>query len=269
MTQHVIGLSLALLVALFVVVGGFVATTHLLAFGVGGWLGNPRRVRASLRELLTALLLVPLWPFWLLLGGSYRRAFEGQGRATEQKNPVLLLHGFGMNRTQWVWLGRRLAKLDLGPVYGRTYFSPRSIAANAAHLRRMVDEILARENATKVDIVAHSLGGLVARYYIERMGGADRVGCLVTIASPHRGTKLGRLGLVTAARELIVGLPFEAQPVGVRYVGIWSPDDAIVQPAESASLANWGRDYVFDGEGHLSLLISPKVLDRLEVELRA
>lgn len=266
MTQYVIGL-IVLLFALGCFV--FVTFTYAMAFGLRGWLGHRRRVRASARELLASLLLVPLWPFWWLVGESYKVKLEGKGRATERKNPVLLLHGFAMNRTQWVWLGRRLAELDVGPVYGRTYFSPRSIAASARHLQRMVEDICARENAERVDIVAHSLGGLVARYYIERMDGARHVGRLITIGSPHRGTKLGRLGFVPAARELITGLPFEHRPEGVHYVGIWSPDDAVVQPADSASVATWGRDYVFEGESHLSLLISPAVLDRLATELRA
>lgn len=265
MTQYVIVLLLVFLCSCL----AFVVVTYSLAFGLFGWLSNRMRVRAAVRELVSSLVLVPLWPFWWVLGARYRRRWEGRGRVHAGRNPVLLLHGFAMNRTQWVWLGRRLAETELGPVYGRSYFSLRSIASSAVDLSRMIDEICARENTTQVDIVAHSLGGLVARYFIERLDGAKRVGRLVTIATPHRGTRLGRLGLVPVARELIVGLPFPEQPPRVRYAAIWSPDDAVVQPAESAALGEWGSDYTFPGEGHLSMLMAPSVLDRLTAELRS
>jgi triacylglycerol lipase len=62
----------------------------------------------------------------------------------------------------------------------------------------------------KVNVIAHSMGGLDARWYVGRLGGHERVASLVTIATPHRGTSvadwgLARLGRALAGRRLLDG----------------------------------------------------------------
>lgn len=250
----------------------YVFATYALAFA-GRDRGGARILRAALVELATTLLLLPLWPLWMIAGASYRAATEGEGEARGRRNPVILLHGYGMNRTNWVWLGRRLAKQGIGPLYGASYFSPQPVRESARHLQRFVERVLARERTDTVDIVAHSLGGVVARYYIERLGGGRHVGRLVTIASPHRGTLLGRFGVVGSAKELHCESPFIAelgQPAaGVAYTSVWSRADAVVVPACSASIEPAGEDVVFDDLGHLSLLLSGRVADIVAGRLRA
>jgi triacylglycerol esterase/lipase EstA (alpha/beta hydrolase family) len=252
----------------------YVLFSYALAFGVRRSVGpRPRLLRAALVELGSTLLLMPLWPLWLLVGATYQAAKEGEGHARGRRHPVVLLHGFAMNRTSWAWLAPRLLKRGAGPLYGTTYFSPQSVRRSAHHLRAFVERVIAREDAPRVDIVAHSLGGVVARYYIERLGGARRVARLVTIGSPHRGTVLARLALVPSARdmrhdsELLADLG--APKPGVDYTSIWSRADAIVVPAESSSIAPAGRDRVFDDLGHLSMLMSPRVLDAVAESLTA
>jgi triacylglycerol esterase/lipase EstA (alpha/beta hydrolase family) len=270
-------LSVARLVA--VVIGllvtsciAYVASTYGLAV-VSGRVRTAGVWRAMVNELLACLLLLPLWPFWMVLGASYAAAVEGEGQATGRRHPVILLHGLAMNRTNWIWLGRRLASRGIGPLYATSYFSPQAVRRSAQHLKRFVERVLAREDAEQVDIVAHSLGGVVARYYIERLGGKKRVGRLVTIASPHRGTVLGRIGLVPSAKEIMHGSPFlddlGTPSPGVAYTSIWSRADAMVQPPESASIAPAGEDRVFDNLGHLSLLMSTRVLDAVAERLKA
>jgi triacylglycerol esterase/lipase EstA (alpha/beta hydrolase family) len=242
----------------------YVAASYALAFGARGARGA-RLLRAALVELATTLLLMPLWPLWLLVGATYEARHEGEGRARGRRHPVILIHGFAMNRTNWVWLGARLAARGVGPLYGTTYFWPQRVRLSARHLGDFVERVLAREDAKRVDIVAHSLGGIVARYYIERLGGARRVGRLVTIGSPHRGTALARLGMVPSARELREGSELLGElggpPAGeVEYTSVWSRADAVIQPPESSSIAPAGSDRVFDDLGHLSLLLSPRVL---------
>lgn len=249
---------------LFVGCAFYVVFTFSFAFLGRAQAKRARLWRAALVELGVTLLMMPLWPLWWILGASYQSSVEGAGEATGGRHPVILLHGFGMNRTNWLWLGRRLAARGIGPLYGTTYFSPQSVRRSALALRDFIEHVLEREDARRVDIVAHSLGGVVARYYIERLSGAKRVGRLVTIASPHRGTLLGRLGVVPSARELTAGsrlLDDLGTPrPGVAYTSIWSRADNVVVPADSASIAPAGEDRVFDDLGHLSLLLSPRVL---------
>jgi triacylglycerol esterase/lipase EstA (alpha/beta hydrolase family) len=232
-------------------------------------------VRAALLEFGACMLLLPFWPLWLLVGASYEVAHAGEGEPRGSRHPVILLHGFAMNRTNWIWLGRRLAKRGIGPLYATSYFSPQTVRRSAAKLARFVASVRARENCERVDIVAHSLGGVVARYYIERLDGAASVGRLVTIGSPHRGTAVARLGaLIPSATEtradsaFLNDLPLAARN-DVHYTSVWSRADAIIEPPESASIVPAGEDRVFDDLGHLSLLLSPRVLDTVAERLSA
>jgi triacylglycerol esterase/lipase EstA (alpha/beta hydrolase family) len=178
-----------------------------------------------------------------------------------------------MNRTNWIWLGRRLAKRGIGPLYATSYFSPQSVRRSAAQLARFVERVRTRHQCERVDIVAHSLGGVVARYYIERLDGARAVGRLVTIGAPHRGTAMARFGpLIPSATETRADSAFLSElPLPthneVRYTSVWSLADAIIEPPESASIVPAGEDRVFDDLGHLSLLLSPRVLDSVAERL--
>jgi pimeloyl-ACP methyl ester carboxylesterase len=233
-------------------------------------------VRAALVELWACFLLLPFWPLWWLIGGSYRVAREGVGEARGPRRPVILLHGFAMNRTNWLWLGRRLAARGIGPLYGVSYFSPQPVRRSAERLARFVEHVRARTQCDRVDVVAHSLGGVIVRYYIERLGGAAHIGRVVTIGSPHRGTAVARFGVgMPSAGESRIGSDFwtELGPVaareGLQLTSVWSRADAIIEPPESASIAPAGEDRVFDDLGHLSLLLSPRVLDTVAERLSA
>jgi len=244
----------------------YVLVSYAMAFlGRGRPSPRARLARAMLAELGTTLILLPLWPFWWLIGSSYAATVEGVGKARGGRHPVILLHGFAMNRTNWVWVGSRLAAHGIGPLYATSYFSPQAVSRSALHLKHFIERVVAREDAERVDIVAHSLGGIVARFYIERLGGARRVGRLVTIGSPHRGTAHSTVfGWVGSAREMAPGSPFlddlGTPSPGVAYTSIWSRADAVVVPPESSSIEPAGEDRVFDDLGHLSLLLSPRVL---------
>jgi len=256
----------------------FVSVTYMHAF----WHRHaavplPDLIIAAGRELLALAFLLPLWPLWLIVGASYQARHEGEHHPGDAgRNPVILLHGFAMNRTNWVWLGRRLAKRGIGPLYGTSYFSPQPVRKSAEKLARFVEEVRARERAERVDIVAHSLGGVVSRYYIERLGGDKTIGRLVTIGSPHAGTRIGSFGaFIPSAIETRRASAFyqELGPLRphecVSYTSVWSLADAIIEPPESSSIAPLGEDRVFDDIGHLSLLLSPRVLDCVAERLRA
>jgi pimeloyl-ACP methyl ester carboxylesterase len=246
-------------------------------------------VRGAFTEIGTCMLLLPFWPLWMLVGASYEAALEGPGRrakpesggghptgSSNTRRPVVLWHGLAMNRTNWIWLGRSLARRGIGPLYGASYFSPQSVARSAEKLKRIVDAVCAKHNCERIDIVAHSLGGVVARYYIARLGGADKVGKLVTIGSPHRGTITSRFApLIPSVEEQRIESRFlqELGPLiahkGIRYTSVWSRADAVVEPPESASIAPVGEDCVFEDIGHLALLLSRRVRDAVAERLLA
>ncbi len=225
----------------------------------------PRLWRAIWREMIASLLLLPAWPFFLLLGAVY-------GARSTGKRPVVLVHGYAMNRTNWLWLGRKLAARGLGPLHGLSYFSPNAVADSAAKLGLYIERLCVDCGASEVDVVAHSLGGVIARYYIEKLGGAPRIRRLITIATPHRGTRWARFAVGRVRGDLAhesplvvdLGPPRLPRP---EITSIWSTCDNLVVPADSSRLGP--GDVVFDDLGHLGLLTSPRVADAVAERLAA
>lgn len=120
------------------------------------------------------------------------------------------------------------------------------IAVAARDLGRRVDQVLARTHATRVSIVGHSQGGLVARYYVRFLGGGTKVRSLVGLAPPNHGTTTPLvipgvlLGCVACAQQA-AGSQFLAQlnagdglPPPVDYTMIETRLDLVVTPFASA-----------------------------------
>ena len=236
-------------------------------------------MRGMLTELVATLVLMPFLPLWWLIGESYQAREPGHGDG-RRRNPVILVHGLALTHTSWLFVGHYLARRGLGPIYGTTYFSFQSVAVSAEKLSRTVAAVRARENADRVDLVGHSLGGVVARAYIEKLGGAAHVGRLITIGSPHRGTLYGRmrlfslLGLLPSVHQVgtsnFVDPPETiANDPRVTYHAIWSRADAVILPPRSSSLEPRGKDVVFDNIGHLALLLSRRVVRTIFAQLSA
>ena len=270
-----------LAVAALAFVGG-IAGFNVVTF-VGAFARAPRPrglLMAFIRELLANFLIIPAWPLMALLGARYEARIDGEP-GQRQRRPVILLHGYLMNRTNWLWLGAWLARRGIGPLYGLSYLTLVGAERGAEKLARLVEKVCRLESADRVDIVAHSLGGLVARHYIEELGGGRRVRRLLTIGTPHHGTAWARLAIGSARHDLSVARADaragSAPPAGVLYTSIWSPCDNLVVPAESACItarstsAPTGgvEDLVFEGLGHLSLLVSPRVASAVATRLAA
>jgi triacylglycerol lipase len=93
----------------------------------------------------------------------------------------------------------------------------------------------------KLDLVGFSMGGLVARYYIQRMSGLGRVQRLITVSTPHRGTWTAFLRWNTAARQMRPGSEFledlnkDSEVLRrIQFTSIWTPFDLMIVPAASS-----------------------------------
>ncbi|MEZ4368857.1 MAG: alpha/beta fold hydrolase [Kofleriaceae bacterium] len=187
--------------------------------------------------------------------------------------PIIVLHGFAMNRANFWLLARRLARAGLGPIVGFEYWTLGRTSTAARELARFVDEVRAATGAAEVDLIGHSMGGLVGRYYVGLGGGDGVVKHLVTIGSPHGGTEMSRFGVGRAAKELMLGSALLARlaaapaPTTTRLTAIWSRADALVPGSEEARL-DGAEELVFDDLGHLSLLGSRRVAAALIARLR-
>jgi triacylglycerol lipase len=121
-----------------------------------------------------------------------------------------------------------------------------TLEQSADELKQLIDARLGPRRS--LDMVAFSMGGLVARFYAQRLGGLARMRHLVTISTPHRGTRAAYLDPLPAVREMRPGSPFlqdldrdAARLARVSVTSIWSPLDVLISPAVSSRLA-FGSD---------------------------
>jgi pimeloyl-ACP methyl ester carboxylesterase len=202
-----------------------------------------------------------------LTGGVGTRPLPLTGRSHP---PVLLLHGFVDNRSVFALLRRSLRRHGWKHVMALNY-SPLTgdIRTAAALLGRHVERICEQTGHDQVDVVGHSLGGLIARYYAQRLGGDHRVRTLVTLGTPHAGTRAAPLlnphPLVRQMRphsDLIAELAEPAPGCRTRFVAFWSDWDETMAPAEGARLDHpdlIARNVHIAGIGHLTMPVHGEI----------
>lgn len=185
--------------------------------------------------------------------------------ADEPHLPILFIHGVFQNPAAFAWLKNRLAwagyrhfrEIHLFP-------SIRPIPVNAERVARKVEQMRREYDVPAVNIVAHSMGGILARYFIQLMKGDRHVRYLITLGTPHQGTTLSRLAVSPYLKELspqsetLRRLNASAPPVFSQGVAISGSLDLFVRPLERA---RWEgvRNIQLDGVGHAGLLFSRRV----------
>ncbi|WP_458245268.1 lipase family alpha/beta hydrolase [Streptomyces sp. MAI_2237] len=199
---------------------------------------------------------------------------------TEARPPVVLLHGFIDNRSVFVLLRRSLAQHGRQQVESLNY-SPLTcdIRSAAELLGRHIEEICERTGSSQVDVVGHSLGGLIARYYVQRLGGDLRVRTLVTLGTPHSGTSVVPLAnahpIVRQMRpgsELIEELKRPAPGCRTHFISFWSDLDHLMDPLETACIDHpdlMAQNVQVSGIGHLALPVHPAVATGIRQALDA
>jgi len=191
--------------------------------------------------------------------------------------PVLLVHGYVCNRGIWRAMRRLLGERVPNPLFTINLEPPLApIDDYLPQLATRVDKICAATGSGKIVIIAHSMGGLAARAYLARGVGAERVARLVTIASPHHGTEIARLGLGRNVRQMYCGNAWLAKLAeeetrrrsAVPVTCIYSDNDDLVFPTTSCRLSH-ANNIALRGIGHVSLLHSAHVADLLAQEIMA
>ncbi|MET7734070.1 alpha/beta fold hydrolase [Streptomyces sp. NPDC005402] len=185
--------------------------------------------------------------------------------------PVVLVHGtFANSVDNWLSLAPYLENrdycvfsFDYGQLSGvPLFFGLGPIDKSAEQLKTFVDTVLAATGAPETDLVGHSQGGLMPRYYLKFLGGAAKVNALVGIAPDNHGTTLsgitnllpyfpGIQDLLTthtpALADQVVGSPFltklneggDTVP-GVKYTVLATKYDEVVTPYRSQFLSGAG-----------------------------
>ena len=179
------------------------------------------------------------------------------------ETPILLVHGMVDNRSIFTVLRRGLVNRGFGRIETINYpVLTTDIRAAAARLGDEVERIASETGYERIHVIGHSLGGLIARYYVTRLGGDERVHTLVTLGTPHRGSYLAYAWNNSLTRQLRPGsglLQELAEPVRdcqTRFIVYWSDLDQVILPQGNAALHHEDlnvHNIELHGVGHGSL----------------
>jgi triacylglycerol esterase/lipase EstA (alpha/beta hydrolase family) len=243
------------------------ATPAGFRLGLRGWL-------RLFGEEFAASMLYSSW--FGPRASAHHRIFAGSSAP-----PVLLLHGYGCNSGYWASLTPLLeaaqisyATVDLEPIGG-------DIDGYVPLVQRAAEELCAAAGAAKVVLVAHSMGGLVARAWL-RAHGAGRAARIITLGTPHHGTSLA--GLAPGANALQMRRVAGKQPGPGEWLqalaagedmqtralitSIYTHHDNIIAPQTSSHLPG-ARNLEFGGIGHVALGSNPRILAAVMREIGA
>jgi triacylglycerol lipase len=164
-------------------------------------------------------------------------------KTSKQQNPVVLVHG--INDTGAVFLkmatslrrqGLTVYSLDLIPNNGNA-----GLDELAQQLANFINNTFPLEQP--LDIVGFSMGGIISRYYVQRLGGINRVQRFITIASPHHGTVMAyasqRHGCLQMRPDSLFLQDLNEDVKMLQqldFTSVWTPYDLMIIPPSSSSL---------------------------------
>jgi triacylglycerol lipase len=163
-------------------------------------------------------------------------------------DPILFVHGWSGSASNWNTMKARFEK-DGYPASHLLAYSYNTSQSNKTtaetEVKSRVESLLASTGATKVDIIAHSMGSLNSRWYIKFVsGGQEKVDDWVSLGGPNHGTSAANICFSTSCVEMRIGSKFlgelnagDETPGTVNYGTWWSPNDEFINPDESVILS--------------------------------
>lgn len=209
------------------------------------------------QELFFNYITVLSMPFGLL---PQRQTVKAQG-----ETPVLLLHGLFNNRASWFWFRLALRRSGFNNVVTMNLSSWHTEERLTELVAKKVDELRHSLNVEKVHLLGHSMGGIIARNFLQLRGGAAKIDRCVCLGSPHSGSKLAPFTITSLGQVLVPNSDFLKRlaaapiPEGPKVTSVYSSKDNMVLPVESARL-NWGESILLDGMGHTALIYRKSAL---------
>lgn len=193
----------------------------------------------------------------------------------EDRHPVLLVHGIWKTHTTFRRMARHLTErgftvhaIDLIPSDGSA-----GIDELAAQLAAFIDATF--PTGSPVDLVGFSMGGLVSRYYVQRLGGLARVRRFITISAPHHGTRWAYLRKLPGylqmrpESDLLNDLNGDlASLMKLDFTSIWTPLDLMITPAVSSRLGV-GEEALVAAPLHALMLEDPRTFRAVAAALSA
>ncbi len=203
---------------------------------------------------------------------------SGPWKRGHERSPVLLIHGYLGTRGSLHVLEQRLTSLGhLVLSYRLGFLHTGDICESAALIARKIESIAAQTSLDRMDIVGHSMGGLVGLYYLKRLGGKRRVRRLVMLGTPASGTWSALLGVAVAplgraGLQLLPDSPFLREleqgplPDGVEVVMVAGKRD-LLAPTSTTRIP--GVRHLSLPTNHAGLLVDQGVADVVDEILAA
>lgn len=245
---------------------------------------TPSTVAGGLTELAWVGAHAVLWPL-----GTRTEQLRPDGRMRTERQPaavracfaadplaarvpVVLVHGMIDNRSVFTVMRRGLRRRGFSSVHTWNY-SPlvQDIREAADQLGDHLTRVCRETGHDRVHVVGHSLGGVVARYLVQRLDDS-RVASLVTLGSPHSGSLWAHLLPTPLARQLrpgsdlITELRLPAPGRDTPITAVYSDLDQLVVPWASGRVEHadlHARNVLVRGVGHMSLPIHRGVVDEV------
>ncbi|HEY3352930.1 MAG TPA: alpha/beta hydrolase [Polyangia bacterium] len=183
--------------------------------------------------------------------------------------PVVCVPGLGGSPGNFLPLRLFLRLLGRRRTYAMAWPAGATLEDTARHLRDFIGEVVTVNDLgpdAQVDVLTHSMGGLVARLALEDEPTSARVATLLTMAAPHAGSHLARYGATDHSlhlrpdsvllERLARQVPWRGPPAQPRLVALWSRADVIVLPATSARVEG-AENVELEGFTHYSYLLHP------------
>jgi hypothetical protein len=191
--------------------------------------------------------------------------------------PIILVHGVIDNRSIFTLLRRSLRRRGFGRTYALNY-SPFTddITDVAQRLRTLIEEVCEQTGYERVHIIGHSMGGLIARYYVQRLGGDAHVHTVCTLGTPHCGSVPARfvpwpvIRQMRTTSDIMRELAEPAPGCRTRFIAIWSDLDQLVLPQRNARIQHpdlRARNVFIRGIGHMSLPVDRRVVNEISMAL--
>lgn len=208
-------------------------------------------------------------------GLLYPFGFRDRPRPTARhadQRTIVFVHGYLANKSSFLPLAAWLRLRGHKQALMFNYPSTLGVEAGAILLKRFLKQNV---RGGRIDLIAHSLGGLVSRVYLQQLGGARRVDRCITLGTPHQGTYNAYWVPTRVGRDLRPDSGFLARLVAtqpnaaqVRFTSIVAGSDPIVVPRIFGATPNDEIVHVPD-LGHLGMLFSPTVFRTVTSRLRA
>ncbi|UKY48243.1 esterase/lipase family protein [Streptomyces inhibens] len=197
----------------------------------------------------------------------------GTAEAAPPHTPVVFVHGY-LN-TGVVWAPARAAFQDAGyknsELFTYSYDFNASNKVSARGLAAFVEKVKADTGSDKVDIVNHSMGGMVSLWYVKELGGASSVAHIASLAGAHHGTYTAGLCSIAFAscKEMTPGSDFlntltsgDETPGPVEYRTWYSPCDGVINPYTSTKLQG-ATNTLLPCEPHFGYLADSRLLSQV------